>query len=91
VTALVNRMRCVRGRGGCQDERGRGIQVLAAMVFPDSKGVQAGSIGELDLLDQVAQSIRAADREACVVVSCGEAVNADLHLILPLCWSDSGV
>jgi hypothetical protein len=58
------------------------------MVFHDSKGVQADSIGKLDLL-QVAQSIRGADREACVVVSCGEAVNANSPRIVPLarsCW-----
>jgi hypothetical protein len=53
------------------------------VVFADSKHVQANLIGVLDLLDQVAQTVRCADRKAVVGVCRREAIDTNLHLSRP--------
>ena len=51
------------------------------MVPADSKRVQPNLIGVLDLLHQVAQPVRRADRKTGVVVRGCEAVNSNLHSV----------
>src|SRR5256886_3826007 len=63
-----------------ENDRWGGIEVFAAVVLADAKDVQPDLIGMFDLLDQVAQTIRHADRNAGVVVRRREAIDADLHL-----------
>lgn len=53
------------------------------MVFADAKRVQPNLIGVFDLFDQVAQTLRRADRTAGVIVCRREAINADFHLRPP--------
>ena len=58
VTALVRRMRFVaRGRRGEHDGR-RGDGEVGPVVLADAEDVEADLVGELDLLDQVAQPLR---------------------------------
>src|SRR5437667_3041857 len=78
-------------RRGSQNDRRGGIEIFLTVVFADSKYVQANLIGMLDLLDQVAQTVRRAHGTAGVVVRRREAIDADLHLRprLPQ-WSDLG-
>ncbi len=56
---------------------GGGIGVFAALVRTDAKYVQPNLIGMFDLLDQVAPTLRCADRNAGVVVRRREAIDAD--------------
>jgi hypothetical protein len=48
-----------------------------------SEDIEANLIGQLDLLDQVAQPLRCAKRSARVSVRGREAINADLNGIPP--------
>jgi hypothetical protein len=52
-------------------------------MFSYSEDIESNLIGELDLLDQVAQPLRCAERFACVSVRRCETVNADLNGIPP--------
>jgi hypothetical protein len=49
------------------------------MVFPDSEDIKSNLVGVFDLLDQVTETLRWADRPAGVSVRRGEAINSDLH------------
>ena len=60
VTALVSRMRSrARGRRG-EHDRGRGDREVGAVVLADAEDVEADLVGELDLLEQVAQPLAGA-------------------------------
>jgi hypothetical protein len=48
-------------------------------MFSDSEDIQSNLIGELDLLDQVAQALRFIDRPAAVIVRRREAIDPDFH------------
>ena len=58
VTALVRRMRLGPRRRGGQDDRRRGDDEVGAVMLADAEDVEADLVGELDLLDQVAQPLR---------------------------------
>ena len=49
------------------------------MVLTNAKGVQAHLIGQLDLLDELSQTVRRAHSETAVIESGCEAVNPNLH------------
>ena len=80
MTALVRRMRSVRaGRGGEHDRR-RGDGEVGTVVLADAEDVEADLVGELDLLDEVAQALlglTSAGRR--VGGQLAEGVDADLH------------
>ena len=52
------------------------------MVFAYPKYVQTHLIGEFDLFDQVAQTVRRTHRKAGFVVGRCEAIDANLHSCL---------
>jgi hypothetical protein len=54
------------------------------MMLSDSEDVESNLVRMLDLLDKVAQALRCAERAAGVIVRRREAINANLHLCLPL-------
>ena len=82
VTALVSRMfsGALRGRGE-HDGRRRDGEV-GPVVLADAEDVEPDLIGELDLLDQVAQALRGADHPpgSRVGRQLGERVDPELHL-----------
>ena len=47
------------------------------MVLADSEDVQSYVIGMLDLFDQVPQTLRRTDCEACLIVRCCKTVDAN--------------
>lgn len=49
------------------------------MVLADSEDIESNLIGVLDLLDQVAQTLRWTERSAGVGVRRGEAIDSDFH------------
>jgi hypothetical protein len=61
--------------------RRRGDREVRTMVLAEAEHVQADLVGELDLLDQVAQALLGADRPARVWVGgqLGEGVDAKFH------------
>ena len=56
----------VGGPGGCggEDDGGRGVEVVGAVVLADTKDVEADLIGEDDLVDEVAETVGGGDGEA---------------------------
>ena len=58
VTALVSRMRLVRSAAAARTTAGRGDGEVGAVVLADAEDVEADLVGELDLLDEVAQGAR---------------------------------
>ena len=78
-TAETNPRRARRGRS--QDDRGSRVVVLLAVVLADPEGVQAGGVSQLDLLEQVCQTLgRSDDVTGGRVGDLGdEAVDADVH------------
>ena len=63
LTALVSRMRSSGGGGGQHDRRRRDREVRP-VVLADAEDVEPDLVGEHDLLDEVAQPLRGADRPA---------------------------
>ena len=62
LTALVE-PDAARPRGArCEHDRGRGDGEVGAVVLADAEDVEADLVGELDLLDEVAQPLLRADR-----------------------------
>ena len=55
------------------------------MMFSDSEDIESNLVGVLDLLDQVTQALRWAQRPAGVIVRRRETINADLNASLQ--WS----
>ena len=49
------------------------------MVLADSEDIEPNLVGVFDLLDEVAQALRCAERPAAVRVRGGEAIDSDLH------------
>ncbi len=62
-----------------KNDRGRGIEVVLAVVLPDPEDIETYLIRMFDLLDQVPQALRWTDREACFVVRCCETVDANFY------------
>ena len=62
VTALVRRMRSVRAAAAAEHDRRRRDGEVGPVVLADAEDVEPDLVGELDLLDQVAQPLRGADR-----------------------------
>ena len=56
VTALVRRMRFVRAAAGGEHDGGRRDGVVGPVVLADAEHVEPDLVGELDLLDQLAQA-----------------------------------
>ena len=68
-----------RGRRG-QHDGGRGDGEVGAVVLADAEDVEADLVGELDLLDQVAQALlRADDGPDAVRRALSEGVDAEFH------------
>src|SRR6266853_2108067 len=65
-------------RGGEYDS-GSGFQKVGAMMLSYSEDIESNLVGELDLLDQVIQTLRWTQRFASVGVRRREAIDADLH------------
>src|SRR5258708_7134138 len=63
-----------------QNDRRRRVEVLLAVMFADSKHVEPDLVGVFDLLNQIAQALRPADREAGVVICCRETIDSNFHL-----------
>ena len=61
--------------GGCRDD------IVRSVVLTDAEDVQPDPVGELDLLDEVAQPLLDADQLAGARVGChlAEGVDAELH------------
>ena len=80
MTALVSRIRSrARGRGGEHDGR-RGDGEVGPVVLADAEDVEPDLVGELDLLDQVAEALlRAEDGARRVGRALSEGVDAELH------------
>jgi hypothetical protein len=52
-------------------------------VLTDPEDIQTDLLRERDLVEQITQAIRAADREGGVRVRSGEAVDSDFHVTGP--------
>jgi hypothetical protein len=52
------------------------------MVFSDSKHIQSNLVGLFDLLDQVTEPLRRAERPARFSVRCRETIDAYLNVSL---------
>jgi hypothetical protein len=63
-----------------KNDWGSRVQEILAVVLADSEDIESNLIRVLDLLDEVAQALRFADRAAGFIVRSGEAVNTDFHL-----------
>lgn len=75
MTALVKRI-VLRARGGGRQRNGRRRDgVVGAVVLADAKDIEADLVGQLDLLEEVAQPLCRADFQADV----GESVEAKFH------------
>ena len=78
MTALVSRMRLVRAaRRGEHDRRRRDGEV-GPVVLADAEDVEPDLVGQLDLLEQVAQPLLGVGRP-CRAGSLREGVDADLQ------------
>ena len=64
MTALVSRIRSVRAAAAAEHDGGRRDREVGPVVLADAEHVEADLVGELDLLDQVAQPLGGADRAA---------------------------
>jgi hypothetical protein len=73
--ANAGRARC----GGSEDDRGRGVQEVLAVMLADSEDIESALIGVFDLLDEIPKALRGAQRPAAFVVRRREAVNANLN------------
>lgn len=77
------------GAGGCggEDDGGSGVEVLGAVVFAETEGVEADLVGEFDLFKEVAEALGGGGGDAGGGVgNCrGEAVDADLHGVAFVC------
>ena len=84
VTALVSRIRFVRSAAAREHDGRRRDGEVGAVVLADAEDVEADLVGELDLLDQVAQPLAGADRAARSPgrAELGEGVDAELHQLL---------
>src|SRR5258705_1687629 len=70
-------------RRSAKDDRGRGIQKLATMMFADPERVQPDLVGVFDLLHELSQPLRRVDGAAVLVEGGGETVNPNLHRRYP--------
>ncbi len=67
-------------RGGCgEDDGGRGVEELLAVVLADAEDVEADLIGERHLFQQVAHALLGRGTHAGVGHGRYEAVDANLH------------
>ena len=57
VTALVSRMRFVRARRRAEHDRRRRDDEVGPVVLADAEDVEPDLVGQLDLLEQVAQPL----------------------------------
>ena len=55
------------------------------MMFSNSENIESDLVGVLDLVNQVTQALRWAQRTAGVIVRCRKTINADLNASLQ--WS----
>ena len=71
-----------RGGGG-EDDGGRGVEVLLAVMFAEAEGVETDLVGEFDLFEEVTEAFSGRGGDAGLRVgNCGgEAVDADLHVM----------
>ena len=70
---------CARGGGG-EDDGGGGVEEFGAVVLADAEDVQADLVGELDFVDEVAESLGRAEGDA------GDGVRAvAAKLSRPIC------
>ena len=78
----------LRASGRCgEDDRRRGVEIFGSVVLADPEGVEPDFIGKLDLLEQIAEPVRRADRGPGdrVLDRRREAVDADLHYLNSRC------
>ena len=67
-------------RGGRQDDRRRGVEVIAAVVLTDPEGIQADLVREFHFIQQVAQALDRRDGDALRIRGRRrKTVDADLH------------
>jgi hypothetical protein len=66
-------------RSGSEDDRRGGIEELAAVVFTNTKRVQANLVGVFNLVDQLSQTIRRIQRAAVLIERGSETINTHLH------------
>jgi len=75
---------CARGGSG-EDDGGRGVKELSAVMFADAEDVEADLVGQFNLFEEIAQALGGRDGDAGfrVLNGCCEAVDANLHLGCP--------
>ncbi len=81
MTALVRRIRFVRVAAAASTTAGDEMTKSGAVMLADPEDVETDLVRQLDLLDQVGQSLLDADRAAVarILGDLAEGVDADLH------------
>ena len=81
VTALVSRIRSRALGGRREHDRRRGDGEVGAVMLADAEDVEPDLVGELDLLDQVAEPLTRADGRPGRRIRgrLAEGVDAELH------------
>ena len=81
MTALVSRIRVVRAAAAGEHDGRRRDGEVGPVVLADAEDVEPDLVGELDLLEQVAEPLRGRDRPARPRVGreLREGVDAELH------------
>ena len=81
MTALVRRIRSVRAAAAAEHDGRRRDDEVRAVMLADAEDVEPDLVGQLDLLDQVAQPLLGADHVPGPRVGrqLREGVDPDLH------------
>ena len=82
VTALVRRMCLVRAAPAASTTAGDDDDVVGTVMLADAEHVEPELIGELDLLEQIGESLlRAHQMPGGIRCALGEGVDPDFHLL----------
>ena len=80
LTALVRRIRSVREAAAAEHDGRRRDGEVGPVVLADAEHIEADLVGELDLLDQIADALlRADDGAGRVRRALSEGVDAEFH------------